>query len=62
MSSSDLESMYLKFGITDEVRADLVALARMGPSVYAEAPKLSVETVVIVDGKRTTVNAEAPLA
>lgn len=54
--------MYLKFGITDEVRAELVALARMGPSVYAEAPKLTVETVVIVDGKRTTVNAEAPLA
>ena len=54
--------MYLRFGITDEVRAGLVALAKMGPSVYAESPKLAVETVIIVDGKRTIVNTEAPRA
>jgi len=60
VSSSDLDSMYRRFGITDEVRAGLVALAKMGPSVYAESSKLAVETVIIVDGKRTIVNSEAP--
>ena len=50
--------MYLKFGITDEVRAGLLALANMGPSVYAESPRLVVETFIIVDGKRTIVSSE----
>ena len=54
--------MYLKFGITDEIRAGLVALAKLGPAVYAEAPKLVVDTVIIANGKRTVVGTEAPSA
>jgi len=59
---NDLDSMYLKFGITEEVRARLMALTKLGTSVLAESPKLVVETVIIADGKRTIVSTEGPRA
>ncbi|MBK9948791.1 MAG: hypothetical protein IPP12_16610 [Nitrospira sp.] len=55
---NDIAGKYAKFGLTAEVRHQLVQLSTLRPPTDGATPRLLVETVIIQDGNRTIVNKE----